>query len=149
MAIRSRRESNNDQASDEGQHHCLDAQRANATIRTMTPANDEVVRKGREIIANVFANPGTFSRYNDLLRLFFRGLPIPMLRDLLRHTDERVIAGALFIAEELHGKATTALEDVVVHARHENPRIRISAMMQSVAAYLVSRNPNSSMWFVG
>lgn len=93
----------------------------------MTPANNQVPEHARELVAKLLANPDTFSEYNDLLSLFFKGLPIATLSELLRDPNDGVIAGALFIAEELGAKATPVLNEIIIHVTHKNPRIRISA----------------------
>jgi hypothetical protein len=93
----------------------------------MMQANDEIARGGRTLVADLLARPDSFSRYNDLLSLFFRGLPLATLDQLLRHPNERVIAGALFIAEELGSSAAPLLGQMAARARHGNPRIRMSA----------------------
>ncbi|MHB1157164.1 MAG: hypothetical protein ACYC26_10030 [Phycisphaerales bacterium] len=88
---------------------------------------ENILRNGREMIAKLQASPDSFAEYNELLSLFFKGLPIAMLGELLRHANERVVSGALFFAEELGGNASHVLDEIIGHVHDQNPRLRISA----------------------
>lgn len=91
--------------------------------------SDDILKNGYLLLNEVCVHPDSFSGkgYNELLSLFLKGLPLSELRSLLRHRNERVIAGALFITEELGAKAGSLLDDVIILAHHSNPRIRGSA----------------------
>jgi hypothetical protein len=67
--------------------------------------------------------------YNDLLSLFRHGtIPLDELRPFLRHPATEVVLGGLFIAEELHSKATPVLDLVIeTLARDGDRRIRWQA----------------------
>ena len=47
---------------------------------------------------------------NDLLKCFFRGYPIEALKDLLRHSDSRVVRSAIWIASELPSEAAKIID---------------------------------------
>jgi hypothetical protein len=95
----------------------------------MSNAEGDIAQQGRALVARLLAQPdsGTGRDYNNLLSLFFRGLPTGLLEELLRSSHKDVIGGALFIAEELAEKAAPVRDAVLRHLTHEDASIRYSA----------------------
>ena len=90
--------------------------------------NGDAAIIGAALLARLRDDPDGFSQYNELLALLMGGLPLVSLKELLRHPSEPVVAGALFIAEELGPRAGSLGDEIIGHIGSKNPRIRISAM---------------------
>ena len=91
--------------------------------------NGDGPRIGAALLAKLRDDPDGFCQYNELLALFMGGeLPLVSLRELLRHPSEPVVAGSLFIAEELGPRASGLADEIIGHVGNKNPRIRISAI---------------------
>jgi hypothetical protein len=84
---------------------------------------------GRDLVKLILAEPDkeTGRRANDLLSLFWNGLPIAMLIKLLDHSNTEVVQSGLFIAEELGDKAASVFESIAKHLKHADPRTRYAA----------------------
>jgi hypothetical protein len=96
----------------------------------VTSKNGECIAdEGSALIARLLAHPDRASGedFNVLLSLFFRGLSITKLRELLECPNDRLIAGGLFIAEELGAKASPVLRQIVNCLDSHDPKIRQSA----------------------
>src|ERR1700722_3088432 len=84
---------------------------------------------GRSLVSLILAEPDNEAgrRSNELLSLFWNGLPISMLSELLDHPNTRVVQSGLFIAEELGKKASPLIESIAKHLREPDPHTRLAA----------------------
>jgi hypothetical protein len=110
----------------------------------MSESTKSIFDQGQELISKLLAHPADASGqdFNDLLSLFFRGLPITNLGALLECPNTNVQMGALFVAEELGDKATPVLPNVIGCLDHKEARIRYSAY--NAAASCSSRGDPSA-----
>ena len=89
----------------------------------MSETGKSIVEQGSEMVARMLALPAQASGrdFNDLLSLFWRGLPIAELEKLLECPSDRVIQGALLIAEELDAKAAPVLQRLIGYLKSDDP----------------------------
>jgi len=81
-----------------------------------------------ELLREAVTAPEQFAnKWNELLSRFYRGLPGERLRELLTHTNERVVQGGLFIADEIYDRAHPVLPEIIALATHPNANVRLSA----------------------
>jgi hypothetical protein len=114
----------------------------------MSSLDDDVIRNGRDLVAKLLVRADRTSGedFNNLLSLFFRGLPMGLLGELLQCPDKNVIRGSLFIAEELAYRAAPVLDLILPLLNHEDAAIRYCAY--SATASCASRGDPAAFSYV-
>lgn len=70
----------------------------------------------------------TSGRAHDLLQLYFRGLSLDSLAELLRSKDVHVVRSAAFVASELGSAARPLLGEAIALAAHPDRFVRFHAL---------------------
>lgn len=112
----------------------------------MSLRTEYVLQQSKELFRELQLNPEAFAGYNQLLTLFFKGLPLSILQELLRSPHKRVLKGALFIAEELGASANDVLPDIVRAAASAHPEIRAAAY--AAICMTISKNDQGEFCYV-
>jgi hypothetical protein len=85
----------------------------------------------RELLFRLFDDPQAFvdrGDGNSLLKEHFNGMPVNVLKPLLRHSDPCVRGTAVFVANELGSAAAELIDDVVPLINDSKPYTQLDAL---------------------